>query len=217
MNETEMMQSAAARRHALVGPADLWESKRIFQKDFLLKAGLKPHHKLLDFGCGTLRGGIPLINYLDAGNYIGLDVRTETLKEACLEIEESGLDIKRPTIIHCHNPSIISFSDGVSFIWAFSVLIHLSDEKLDQFLEFASRSLSPAGIIYANVFFGNRPDGKWRNFSLVRRTHDFYKSRCYDYGLAIEDIGPLRNFGHISHEKTQEEVDSHRMLRIFAR
>jgi cyclopropane fatty-acyl-phospholipid synthase-like methyltransferase len=113
MDKSELMQSATARRHALVGPADLWESKRRFQKNFLLRAGLKPHHRLLDFGCGTLRGGIPIIDYLDAGNYIGLDVRTETLKEACVELEESGLDVKYPTIMHCHNLSVISFHDGV--------------------------------------------------------------------------------------------------------
>jgi cyclopropane fatty-acyl-phospholipid synthase-like methyltransferase len=217
MDKSELMQSATARRHALVGPADLWESKRRFQKDFLLRAGLKPHHRLLDFGCGTLRGGIPIIDYLDAGNYIGLDVRTETLKEACVELEESGLDVKYPTIMHCHNLSVISFHDGVDFIWAFSVLIHLSDEKLDQFLAFASQSLSPSGNIYANVFLGNQPDGIWRNFCLVRRTHDFYKSRFDNYGLAAEDIGELRDFGHISHAKTEEEEASHRMLKISAR
>jgi cyclopropane fatty-acyl-phospholipid synthase-like methyltransferase len=83
-------------RHALVGPGDLWESKRRFQIEFLLKQGLLPHHRLLDFGCGTLRGGIPLIEYLNDGNYVGLDVRLETLKEACLELEESGLASKNP-------------------------------------------------------------------------------------------------------------------------
>jgi cyclopropane fatty-acyl-phospholipid synthase-like methyltransferase len=212
-----MEESKYSARHSLVGPGDLWDVKRRFQIEFLQRTGLKPHHRLLDFGCGTLRGGIPIIDYLDAGNYIGLDVRTETLKEACVELEESGLDVKYPTIMHCHNLSFISFHDGFDFIWAFSVLIHLSDEKIDQFLAFASKSLSPSGIIYANVFLGNQPDGTWRNFCLVRRTHDFYKSRCDNYGLVAEDIGELRDFGHISHAKTEEEEASHRMLKISAR
>jgi len=89
-----MEESQYSARHSLVGPGDLWDVKRRFQLEFLLGAGLKPHHRLLDFGCGTLRGGLPLIEYLDQGNYVGLDVRTETLKEACHELEESGLDQK---------------------------------------------------------------------------------------------------------------------------
>jgi hypothetical protein len=37
---------------------------------------------LVDLGCGTLRGGIPIIEYLDADSYIGVDVREEAIEEA---------------------------------------------------------------------------------------------------------------------------------------
>jgi ubiquinone/menaquinone biosynthesis C-methylase UbiE len=33
-------------------------------------------HKLLDIGCGALRGGIHFINYVDAGNHYGLDLNS---------------------------------------------------------------------------------------------------------------------------------------------
>ena len=57
------------RRHAMVGPAKLWKMKRDFQIKFLKKSGLLPKHYLLDIGCGTLRGGIPFIEYLDEKKY----------------------------------------------------------------------------------------------------------------------------------------------------
>ena len=73
---------AKATRHHWVGPQDLWRMKRQFQIDFLLRMGLQPDEDLLDLGCGTLRGGIPMIEYLHAGKYVGVDVRAEVLAEA---------------------------------------------------------------------------------------------------------------------------------------
>src|SRR6185312_1001449 len=63
----------------LVGRPEAYAFKQQFQMSFLRGQGLLPRHSLLDYGCGVLRGGIPLIRYLDAGNYVGLDIRAEAL------------------------------------------------------------------------------------------------------------------------------------------
>jgi cyclopropane fatty-acyl-phospholipid synthase-like methyltransferase len=54
-----------SERHSLVGPGKLWEMKRAFQIHFLQSVGLTSDQYLLDLGCGTLRGGIPIIKYLE--------------------------------------------------------------------------------------------------------------------------------------------------------
>ena len=59
----------------------MWRKKRAFQIEFLIKNGLQPHHHIIDVGCGTLRGGIPIIDYLDPENYACLDVRATVLEE----------------------------------------------------------------------------------------------------------------------------------------
>jgi cyclopropane fatty-acyl-phospholipid synthase-like methyltransferase len=210
--ENKIVPSEASSRHGLVGPADLWEAKRRFQINFLLGVGLKPNHKLLDFGCGTLRGGLPLIDYLEPDNYYGLDVRIETLKEACNELEESGLENKRPTLIHSNNPSLLTFTGGFDFIWAFSVLIHLADTKLEEFLSFATRNLKPDGKIFANVVYGEKSDGCWRIFPLVARPQTFYQYTFLKYGLKICDMGALREFGHVARPRPLAQELSQRML-----
>jgi hypothetical protein len=70
----------------------LWDQLGQLQFDYMIREGLKPHHKLLDIGCGSLRGGIHFIRYLDAGNYIGTDPNMSLL-DAGYEIElgSSGL------------------------------------------------------------------------------------------------------------------------------
>ena len=48
----------------------------------MVEHGLKPEHKLLDVGCGPLRGGIKFINYLEPGNYYGVDKRADVIDES---------------------------------------------------------------------------------------------------------------------------------------
>lgn len=38
---------------------------------------LKPHHTLVDYGCGTLRLGVLFMEYFEPGNYCGLDICDE--------------------------------------------------------------------------------------------------------------------------------------------
>lgn len=38
----------------------MWDEIGKLQFEFMVKQGLKPHHKFLDIGCGSLRGGYSL-------------------------------------------------------------------------------------------------------------------------------------------------------------
>src|SRR5205807_6035012 len=70
---TEIREHVTAGHHrAIVGGA--WEEIGRLQFEFLTGNGLKPHHRLLDVGCGALRGGLHFIRYLDEGNYVGVDL-----------------------------------------------------------------------------------------------------------------------------------------------
>jgi len=76
-------QVQAGRHREAVG--GLWDEIGQLQIDFLVSQGLMPHHRLLDIGCGSLRGGVKLIRYLDAGHYAGVDLH-ESLINAGYEI-----------------------------------------------------------------------------------------------------------------------------------
>src|SRR5271165_3310432 len=43
------------------------------QFELLKREGCRPNSKVLDIGCGCLHAGIPLIQYLEKGNYVGVD------------------------------------------------------------------------------------------------------------------------------------------------
>src|SRR6187397_2666344 len=100
----------AQRRFELVGPPELWEMKRRFQIDFLRKFGLKPEHYLLDIGCGVLRGGIPIIDYLEVGHYYGVEPREKAMAEGRKELAESKLEHKQPHLTVSENLGELSLA-----------------------------------------------------------------------------------------------------------
>lgn len=205
------MSDKETTRHSLVGPPELWQMKREFQISFLVQAGLEPHHRFCDLGCGTLRGGIPIIKYLDAGCYFGCEVRAEAVKEACEELAEHNQEVKSPMLLMSRQFLDVTLSHRFDFIWAFSVLFHLDDETLDRTVGFCARHLAPRGVLYANVNLGENNDGTWREFAFVARELPFYSECCRRHGLIVSDLGPLNILGHVTGIQGQDEQ---RMLKI---
>ncbi|MGA9875034.1 MAG: class I SAM-dependent methyltransferase [Solirubrobacteraceae bacterium] len=197
-------------RHALVGRPHLWAMKRRFQFEFLISRGLKPEQRLLDIGCGTLRGGIPVIEYLQPGHYVGIEAREDVLEEGRRELAEAGLEDKQPLLIHSTDLTRVQLADPVQLAWAFSVLIHMSDEILDACLGLVARVLAEGGEFYANVVLGTRPEGHWQGFPVVARNRDFYETVAARHGLAIDEVGTLESLGH----KTGTSQDQGTMLRF---
>ena len=69
----------------------LWEEMGRLQFDFLVEQGLQPHHKFLDIGCGSMRGGRHFIAHLDPGNYFGVDREAKLLSSGKTELAAQGL------------------------------------------------------------------------------------------------------------------------------
>ena len=208
---SSLTQTKEERRHALVGPAKLWKMKRDFQIRFLSDMDLKPGHYLFEIGCGTLRGGVPLIQYLENGHYFGVEVREEVLDEGRKELREAGLEGKNPTLLLSPKIAQLTVNRKFDYIWAFSVLIHMNDKILNDTLSFVSKHLSEEGSFYANVIIGDRKEGDWQGFPVVTRPFDFYGQACTMNGLVVSDLGPVKELGHIAKVESQ---DSQRMLKI---
>jgi SAM-dependent methyltransferase len=71
-----------------------WEELGKLQFDYLVRQGLKPENYFLDVGCGSLRGGVKFIGYLNPGHYWGID-NSQVLLEAGWNIELPLAEIQR--------------------------------------------------------------------------------------------------------------------------
>lgn len=201
-----------ARRHALVGPPNLWEMKRTFQIKFLIEhAALRPTDRVLDIGCGTLRGGVPIIDYLNAGHYAGVDVRTNVIAEACHELDAAGMAEKHVTLVFTGDIPSVILGPPFDVAWAFSVFMHLDDASLSGVLSLADRSLRPGGVLYANANIGEGKGPRdWNGFPVLWRPMSQIVDAAADFGLQVKDLGSLGSLGHTSGTIQDEQ----RMLHI---
>lgn len=116
--------------------------------NLVMSTGIKPEQKFFDVGCGAMRLGVPLANYLDAGNYHGLDADGLALRAAIqYEVPIHGLISKKPHLLQTYHfeMSKIAESKSIDVIGAFVVL--KKREFFDKFYSEAAKVLKPDGQI----------------------------------------------------------------------
>jgi len=195
----------------------LWDEIGKLQFDFLLQQGLKPNMKLLDVGCGCLRGGLHFIHYLNAGNYYGID-SNESLINAGYEIELglTKLQEKMPRTNLLVNEQFQAGLLGVTFDCAIaqSVFTHLPMTSINLcFIELA-KCVKPGGKIYAS-FFEVTPEEDIDNAIMHQPggiitypDKDPYHYRIQDFLKSIEDL-PWKMFfyGDWQHPRGQKMLE----------
>ncbi len=141
--------SDKTHRHFVGG---MWDVLGPLQFDFLIESGLKPDHKLLDIGCGCLRGGVHFIDYLDAGNYFGLDINSSLIEAGKIEVNDAGLSHKFPNLLVDDEFSFGRFGDKFDFMLSVSVFTHLPASIILECLKKAKLSLAPEGVYFSTFF-----------------------------------------------------------------
>ena len=116
--------------------------------EVLCEQGLKPHHQVLDLGCGALSTGVPLIRYLNEGNYVGLDPNG-WLIEAALQ-ENSDLLAKNPIFLY-NSDFTITRGGPFDYVIAHSVLSHAAYWQLEQALANVRRDCNEGAIWLASL------------------------------------------------------------------
>lgn len=165
-----------------------WEVMGKLQFDFLVKNGLKPQHRMLDIGCGTLRGGRHSIRYLNPGNYSGIDISSKTIEYGKQLILEEGLSDKHPRTLVSKNKDL-SFTefDGEIFdyLLAQSVFTHLKSQHIEQCFRHIGQIMKPESIF----FFTFHKAFKFKQTGLkdFRYPFSFFESLASRYGFRLED------------------------------
>jgi SAM-dependent methyltransferase len=97
----ELMVDSDWHRNIVGG---MWEEIGRLQFDFLVEKGLKTDCYFLDVGCGSLRGGVHFIRYLEPGHYFGIDKSKELLDAGRnVELKRYNLLEQNPILIQMDN------------------------------------------------------------------------------------------------------------------
>lgn len=144
----------------------MWDTIGRLQFEYLVSQGLRPEHRLLDVGCGCLRGGVHFIAYLADGHYYGID-RNAYLLESGREHELplAGLSDRHVTLLCRDDFDFSQFGVSFDFALAQSVFTHLAWNSILRCLVEMQAVLAPEGRFFATFF--EDPGGLHRISSLT--------------------------------------------------
>jgi SAM-dependent methyltransferase len=159
-NETRLLDRADAKGlspggdhySAYVGPPALYDVMGASQFRLLTTLGLRDRHRVLDFGCGSLRLGRLLLPYLLPEHYFGIEPNAWLVRDAiAAEVGEDQIRIKRPRFSDNDDFAVAHFGVAFDFIIAQSILSHCGADLVGKFLRNCGSSLSEGGIILVNI------------------------------------------------------------------
>jgi SAM-dependent methyltransferase len=164
-----------------------WETIGPLQKNFLVSQGLMPEHRVLDIGCGSLRAGVAIADYLNPGRYFGFDHDSSIIKAATeIEIQEHNLEEKLLNV----------------FLVDDSVFTHLDPPDIELSLKMLMPRLAEGGTFFATF---NETDGE-ADFGHPYPIQMLYPLRFFEemaagLGLTVERIGP---WGHPANKNSSQ-------------
>ncbi len=133
----------------------MWDEIGSLQFEFLKSYGLKPWHRLVDVGCGCLRGGVHFVQYLEPNNYFGTDINQSLLDAGYdIELERYELQSRLPrSQLRCDTDFDFStYTVSFDFALAQSLFTHLPANHIRLCLARLQRAMAANGSFFATFF-----------------------------------------------------------------
>ncbi|MGO9471739.1 MAG: SAM-dependent methyltransferase [Isosphaeraceae bacterium] len=146
--------AAGQHRHAVGG---MWDEIGRLQFDFLVAQGLRPEHRFVDVGCGSMRGGVHFVGYLAPGHYHGLDINCSLIDAGRLELRKAGLDDRDAKLLVNDRFDLAPFGTKFDYGLALSVFTHIPFNSIVRCLSRVREVLAPRGRFFATFFQAPRP------------------------------------------------------------
>ena len=161
-DEARALPPGAPHYMSFVGDPSQYDLRGGAQFALLFALGLRDHHRLLDFGCGSLRFGRLAIPYLQPGNYVGLEPNQWLIEDAIArQVGHDQIALKRPTFHSFDDFRADRCGAGFDFIVAQSIFSHAGRGIIATALQSFRQALAPDGLALATFFLtraGQAPD-----------------------------------------------------------
>lgn len=180
-----------------------WSEGGRRQFEFIRSHGLSPQHSLLDFGCGSLRAGLHFVEFLEPGNYWGVDISIGVLAVGQRLLGERGLDWKQPTLRVISDLSF-DWTEGrtFDFVIAQKVLNHMPAEDVEVFLRNARKVMTGESVLIVWFVDGAVTDPRGARFhyrkealEALARTHGYRAEIVVDHAGSCKACGLERVSG----------------------
>jgi SAM-dependent methyltransferase len=184
----------------MIGPFGYWSDLQEYHLELFKSLGLQPQHRLMDIGCGPLPAGLPLISYLDPGNYFGIDLRGDSIAEAHVQVAKAGLAEKNPHLI-VSSTFGLEETDGYKFdyVYASQMTYHLDPDLIAGCLERIASCLKPHGAFYGDFLSDPelaKPGKRWHEYTFHFHSLERLTELSKSCGLEMTNLGEIRQFGY---------------------
>jgi SAM-dependent methyltransferase len=132
---------------------DWWSAGEHRFRVLTKKFPIAPHHRVIDYGCGSLRIGVHFIHYLNPGCYFGMDVTSDLLD---LGRELAGEDLLRTKAARLAAIDELALDEGERFaadyIFSWLVAAHVHQDELDYYFGNLVRlTRKPGAVLFFNA------------------------------------------------------------------
>lgn len=135
----------------LGGSVDRFETVGRMQLIILLRNGLYPESKTLDIGCGVLRGGYWLVNFLNPECYFGIEPSKEMVDVGIEHfLGPSLMKTKRPRFDFNAEFDFSVFREKFDFFIARSIWTHASKSQIERMLDSFCQNSTDGAVFLAD-------------------------------------------------------------------
>jgi SAM-dependent methyltransferase len=196
---SKQLRAGSEHYRAYVGPPGQFDFMGATQFALLFAFGLREEHSLLDVGCGSLRAGRLVLQFLLPGRYVGVEPNSWLWRDALAsEIGEDIARLKAPQFVEDDSFSLTNIGRHFDFIMFQSVLSHTGGNMFDRPLAQSAQVLAPGGQLlftvldestpnFLNLRSGNEAPG-WQYPNCITYMQDDVIARCARAGLHAQKL-----------------------------
>jgi len=174
--------------------------------------GIKPHHRVHEFGVGYLRTASWLIDYLDDGKFSGNDISGARIERGLDHYGRERLLAKKPNLMVTRDMSFDWLNgETVDYIWCNAVIAHMPPEDVTELFKNVRKIMHPQTILLA-TYSSHEVDrfrgGRERD-GLLSDILDFANAHAGEEGakFTVKDFFYTINFFKVLGEKFGFTVD----------
>ena len=194
----------------LGGPVEFFEVAGQNLLSTLIHEGLELDSKVLDIGCGCLRCGYRLINYLDNGSYFGIEPNVKMLSAGIkILLTESEVANKEPSFDNNLDFDFEVFDTKFDFFVARSIWTHASKQQIRVMPDSYKKTTTQKGVFLASYIRSGFLKRDYKGDGWVGKSHscdragivahdlNWIQNECYLRGLCAKEISDHEfNFGN---------------------
>jgi len=145
--DARRLKAGDSHYRAFVGPPERFDLMSISQVGLLHQFGLREHHSVLDFGCGSLRLGRMLLPFLLPDRYCGIEPNAWLIEQGFeFELGQDIRALKRPRFSQDATFDCTVFGRPFDYIIAQSIITHTGRAEAKRLFETACQALTDAGV-----------------------------------------------------------------------